>query len=355
MDITNNSIPIHNFSKNILSEITVPLIRVYSHFLLKFFRFNYLLLWEEQNQAAFEKFPHALTHTNLLRFSIHEDNDNPFFIDPTNLHIPYFEIISFDSDFLVEHSETVDISPYPSSHTNIENPQFDHDITTTQTEQIETVHGSQDYFHHTHQIVNELLESTQQNQKTLTLDHTSTVQFPHTFDVSNFLLFHKLLFLRLLLCCLLGLQHRLLPRPHRFIKIFRNLPLLLTPLHSIRATQLPLFFHFLPMTTLEHKNSFSVTNASCPKAAIFLTMTFKLSPTPFTLLFFSVITLPFFANCPLSTCHFWSTLHCHFWSTPHRHFWSMSLRHFFVDCQIIQTVSNFPTFQSTFTFKLTTS
>ena len=100
--------------------------------------------------------PQISTHTELLLFIIDDDNKHTFFIDPTQLHIRYFENISFVPNFLVEHSETSDIRPFISSDTTIENPYYSYD--TTQTEEIETIHDKQDTFHDTHQIVNELLK-----------------------------------------------------------------------------------------------------------------------------------------------------------------------------------------------------
>ena len=79
---------------------------------------------------------------------------------------------------------------------------------------------------------------------------------PKGFDVFRFFLFQKLLFFLFFLCCLLGLLPRPShPTPHRFIRIFLNLLQLLTPLPSIRTIQLPLFFRFLPLATLEQRKS----------------------------------------------------------------------------------------------------
>ena len=119
--------------------------------------------------------PQALTHTVLLPFIIHEDKKHPFFIDPTKLHVPYFEIISFDSHFLAEHSGTSDSRPNTSSDTNIENSYYIYETTTPDAEQFETLQDSQDTFHDAHEVFNELVEPTQPNQTTVTLDHTSTV------------------------------------------------------------------------------------------------------------------------------------------------------------------------------------
>ena len=66
--------------------------------------------------------------------------------------------MSFDPNFLVEHSETSDSRSYISSDKTIENPYYDYDITTLQTVQNETLHDPQDNFQDTHQKVTELLE-----------------------------------------------------------------------------------------------------------------------------------------------------------------------------------------------------
>ena len=178
------------FQNIILNEDIIPQIRVYSQFLPKFYRFNYQLLWEEQNQAAFKNVPQALTNTELLPFIIHEDIKHPFFIDRTKLHTLFFEIMLFDTHFLFEQSETSDSRHYRSYDKTFENHYYEYDTTTPQaeqigtfqTEQIETLHDPQDTFHGTHQILNELLKPTQQNQKTLTLDNTSTVSNKNNTD-----------------------------------------------------------------------------------------------------------------------------------------------------------------------------
>ena len=44
--------------------------KIFSHFLLKFLRFNYQLIWEQQDQNAYINFPQVLTKTELLQFVI---------------------------------------------------------------------------------------------------------------------------------------------------------------------------------------------------------------------------------------------------------------------------------------------
>ena len=45
------------FQNIILDDDRIPQIKTFSHFLLKFFRFNYQLLWEQQDQNAYIHFP----------------------------------------------------------------------------------------------------------------------------------------------------------------------------------------------------------------------------------------------------------------------------------------------------------
>ena len=54
----------YRFFYNItLNDDTIPQIKVSTHFLLKFFRFNCQLLWEQQDQQAYVNFPHILTES----------------------------------------------------------------------------------------------------------------------------------------------------------------------------------------------------------------------------------------------------------------------------------------------------
>ena len=61
----------YKFFRNItLTDNTIPQIKVFSHFLLKYFRINHQLLWEQKDQTAFVILPHVLTETELLPFII---------------------------------------------------------------------------------------------------------------------------------------------------------------------------------------------------------------------------------------------------------------------------------------------
>ena len=61
----------YRFFNNItLTEDTIPQVKVFTQFLLKLFRFNYQLLWEQQDQQAYINFPQILTQTELLPYVI---------------------------------------------------------------------------------------------------------------------------------------------------------------------------------------------------------------------------------------------------------------------------------------------
>ena len=58
------------FNNIILTNDTIPQVKIFTHFILKFFRFNYQLLWEQQDQQAYINFPQILTRTELLTYII---------------------------------------------------------------------------------------------------------------------------------------------------------------------------------------------------------------------------------------------------------------------------------------------
>ena len=99
------------FQNIILNEDTVPQIKVFSHFLLKFFRLNYQLIWEQQDQNAYINFPQVLTEHEILSFKINT-NKHLLYRDTTSFNITYFELINFDTNLLIEQSETSDNRPY---------------------------------------------------------------------------------------------------------------------------------------------------------------------------------------------------------------------------------------------------
>ena len=103
----------YRFFQNIsLDDDTIPQIKVFSHFLLKFFRLTYQFLWEQKDQNAYIHFPQVLTETELLPFLIRNDFKHPYYKDLTTIPTSHLDSIELNSDFLLEQFETSDSRPY---------------------------------------------------------------------------------------------------------------------------------------------------------------------------------------------------------------------------------------------------
>ena len=81
------------------------------------FRLNYQLLWVQQDQSAYTNFPQKFDKVDLLTFIIRDDFKHSRYVNPLKFHTPYFDIIPFDNDFIVELSETSDNRPYNTTST----------------------------------------------------------------------------------------------------------------------------------------------------------------------------------------------------------------------------------------------
>ena len=107
----------YRFFNNItLTDDTLPQVKYFTQFSLKFFRFNYQMLWEQQDQQAYISFPQILTQTELLPYIIKNEYKFLQYRDPTSFNTTYFEQINLDHTFLVEHSETSDNRPFITSN-----------------------------------------------------------------------------------------------------------------------------------------------------------------------------------------------------------------------------------------------
>ena len=107
----------YRFFHNItLTDETIPQVKIFTHFLLKFFRFYYQLLWEQQDQQAYINFPHILSSTELLPYIIKNEHKHIQYRDPTSFNITYFEQIILDHNCISEHFETSDNRPYCSTN-----------------------------------------------------------------------------------------------------------------------------------------------------------------------------------------------------------------------------------------------
>ena len=96
------------FNNIILTDDTIPQVKIFTHFLLNFLRFNYQLLWEQKDQQAYVNFPKILTHIELLPYIIKSENKHLHYRDLTSLNVTHFEQINLDHNFVLEHSETSD-------------------------------------------------------------------------------------------------------------------------------------------------------------------------------------------------------------------------------------------------------
>ena len=107
----------YRFFNNItLTDDTIPQVKVFTQFLLTFFRFNYQLLWEQQDQQAYIHFPQILTQIEPLPDIIKNEHRFLQYRDPTSINTTYFEQINLDHNFITDYSETSDNRPYITSN-----------------------------------------------------------------------------------------------------------------------------------------------------------------------------------------------------------------------------------------------
>ena len=83
--------------------------------MLKILRFNYHLIWDQQNPNAYINFLQVLTEDEFLPFIISKQNEDPHYRDPKSFSTHYFELINHNDDFIIENSETSDKRPDTTS------------------------------------------------------------------------------------------------------------------------------------------------------------------------------------------------------------------------------------------------
>ena len=108
----NKQIQCQFFQNGLPNEDTVPQIKIFSHFLLKLFRFIYQIIREQQDRKAYINSPQILTETELQPFIIKGIKKHLFYRGSTSFNITHFELINFDTKFILEHSKTSDRWPY---------------------------------------------------------------------------------------------------------------------------------------------------------------------------------------------------------------------------------------------------
>ena len=102
----------HYFKDLTLNDQTIPQIKVISLFLRKDFRFNYQLLWSQQDQPAFTAFPNHFTADECLPFIISEQNEHPYFHKPQKITKQTLDYIRFDPLLITENDVFADNRPY---------------------------------------------------------------------------------------------------------------------------------------------------------------------------------------------------------------------------------------------------
>ena len=102
----------HYFNDLTLNDQTIPQIKVISLFLRKYFRFNYQLLWSQQDQSVFTAFPNHFTVDECLPFIISEQNEHPYFHKPQSITKQTLDYIRFDPLLITENDLFADNRPY---------------------------------------------------------------------------------------------------------------------------------------------------------------------------------------------------------------------------------------------------
>ena len=102
----------HYFKDLTLNDQTIPQIQVISLFLRNYFRFNYQLLWSQQDQPAFTAFPDHFTADEWLPFIISKQNEHPYFHKPQQITKQTLDYIRFDPLLITENDLFADNRPY---------------------------------------------------------------------------------------------------------------------------------------------------------------------------------------------------------------------------------------------------
>ena len=83
-----------------------------SFFPRKNFRFNYQLLWSEQDQPAFAAFHNHFTADECVPFIISKQNEHPYFFKPDKVTQQTMDLVSFDPRLITENDFHDDNRPY---------------------------------------------------------------------------------------------------------------------------------------------------------------------------------------------------------------------------------------------------
>ena len=94
--------------------------KAFSRFHLKFLRFYYHLIWVQQDQSAYYHLSHFPNQTDYLPFLIDDYFKRPY-RNPTELHLPYFDMITFENHLVLKKCEMSDSWPYMNTNLDFDN------------------------------------------------------------------------------------------------------------------------------------------------------------------------------------------------------------------------------------------
>ena len=104
---------LYRYFKDItLHEQTIPQNKLISLFLRKEFRFNYQLLWSEQDQPAFAAFHSHFTADECLPYIINKQIEHPYFFKPDKVTQQTMDLISSDTRLITENNFHDDSRPH---------------------------------------------------------------------------------------------------------------------------------------------------------------------------------------------------------------------------------------------------
>ena len=112
----------HYFKDIVLNDQTIPQIKLISLFLRNFFRFNYQILWSQQDPPAFTEFATRFTADECLPFVINKNNEHPYFFRSDTLTKETIDFISFDPRLITENKLLDNNRPYRYEQITQEQP-----------------------------------------------------------------------------------------------------------------------------------------------------------------------------------------------------------------------------------------
>ena len=172
----------HYFKDSTLNDQTIPQIKVISLFLRKYFRFNYQLLWSQQDQPAFTAFPNHFTADECLPFIISEQNEHPYFLKPQSITKQTLDYMRFDHLLITENDIFADNRPYHYEQNSQAQQNLNFEDDTTSNENTLQQQNQDENYNNNEFTTQESTISTQNTSqaRTSTSTHTQSFRVPTT-------------------------------------------------------------------------------------------------------------------------------------------------------------------------------